>query len=142
MKCRHDVFGDIVHDRDFDFDLGDEMVFIFHAAVDLCMTSLTAKALHLTHHHPGHAFGKTKAARLGLPCLIYSIIIQVNDTTAAEIWVTTMAIAALPFAPSALLPLKPNQPTHSIAAPIMTYPGLCDGVLSLGNPLRLTTRRR
>ena len=81
----------------------------------------------------------TKPIRLGFPCLIHSIIIQVKEATAADICVTVIAIPAPPLAPSALPPLNPNQPTHSIDAPIITIPGLCGGFISRGNPLRLPT---
>ena len=55
---------------------------------------------------------------LGLPNLIHSITIQVNAPVAAEIWVTKSAMPAAPSAASAEPALKPNQPTHSIAAPV------------------------
>ena len=32
--------------------------------------------------------------------------------------------------------MKPNQPTHSIAAPAMVMPGLCGGITWLGKPRR------
>ncbi len=48
---------------------------------------------------------------------------------------------ALPLAASALPPLKPNQPTHSIAAPAMVIPGLCGVIGSWGKP-RLGPRTR
>ena len=45
---------------------------------------------------------------------------QLNEAVAAEMCVTVSAIAAPPSAASCEPPLKPNQPTHSIAAPIIT----------------------
>ena len=41
------------------------------------------------------------------------------------------ARAALPFASSAEPALKPNQPVHSNAAPIMVSVRLCGGIASL-----------
>ena len=38
-------------------------------------------------------------------------------------------MAAPPSADNCDPPLKPNQPTQSIAAPSITNPGLCGGVL-------------
>ena len=64
-----------------------------------------------------------------LPNLIRSHNAQVSDAVAAEIWVTVIAMPALPSAASCEPPLKPNQPTQSIAAPIITNPGLCGGVV-------------
>src|SRR5690606_2410610 len=54
----------------------------------------------------------------GLPNLRHSISIQANEPAAAERWVTNMAMAASPLAANALPALKPNQPTHSIPAPV------------------------
>jgi hypothetical protein len=66
---------------------------------------------------------------------------QVSAPTEADTCVTTIAIPALPLAASALPPLKPNQPTHSIAAPAMVIPGLCGVICSWGKP-RLGPRTR
>ena len=63
------------------------------------------------------------------PYFIFSQRAQVKEAVAAEIWVTVKAIAAPPSAASCEPPLKPNQPTHSIAAPIITIPGLWGGLL-------------
>ena len=60
----------------------------------------------------------------GLPFLLISINIQVIVATAADMWVTSIAIAALAFAPIADPALKPNHPIHSIAAPIIAKTGL------------------
>ena len=54
----------------------------------------------------------------GLPCLVHSIIIQDREPEAADIWVTSIAIPASPLAANAEPPLKPNQPTHSMPAPV------------------------
>ena len=45
-----------------------------------------------------------------------------------------MAIPAAPSAAKAEPPLKPNQPTHNIAAPTKTNAGLCGGLTSFGKP--------
>ena len=51
--------------------------------------------------------------------------------------VTNMAIPALSFAAAALPALKPNHPTQSMEAPIITIPGLCGGFRLLGKPCLL-----
>ena len=71
---------------------------------------------------------------VGLPILTHSIPIQVSAPTAALIWVTNMAIPAEPSAATALPALKPNQPTHSIAAPMTTIVLLCGGIGEEGKP--------
>ena len=48
------------------------------------------------------------------------MIIQVTIASEAAMSVLTKAIAANPLAPSALPPLKPNQPNHNKAAPSAT----------------------
>ena len=45
-----------------------------------------------------------------------------------------IAIAASPPAASADPPLNPNQPTQSIAAPVMVIVILCGGIGFFGNP--------
>src|SRR5688572_9708167 len=62
---------------------------------------------------------------LGLPWLNHSQIIQVNAAAAVAICVTAIAIPAVPFAATAEPALKPNQPTHSMPAPIMVKFRLC-----------------
>ena len=62
--------------------------------------------------------------------------IQVKAPAAAEMCVTVSAIAASPFAAKALPPLKPNQPTHSMAAPATVRVMLCGGCVWLGKPRR------
>jgi hypothetical protein len=47
-----------------------------------------------------------------------------------------MAMPAAPSAASAEPPLKPYQPTHSIAAPVITRPGAWGGCTSRGKPRR------
>ena len=65
---------------------------------------------------------------VALPDLIHSIAIHVNAPVAALIWVTSIAIPAEPSAATALPALKPNQPTQSIDAPIITIVLLCGGI--------------
>ena len=69
-----------------------------------------------------------KPSALGLPFLSHSIKIHVSAATLGEIWVTTTAIAACPFAAKALPPLKPNHPTQSIAVPTRFMVMLCGGM--------------
>ncbi|MCY1286502.1 hypothetical protein D9M69_369710 [compost metagenome] len=54
---------------------------------------------------------------LGLPWVIHSANIQPSAAAAVATWVTSMAMPALPLAAAAEPALKPNQPTHSSAAP-------------------------
>ncbi len=69
-----------------------------------------------------------KPSTLGLPFLNHSMAIQVSAATLGEIWVTTTAMAAWPLAARALPPLKPNQPTHSMAVPMRFMVILCGGI--------------
>ena len=55
---------------------------------------------------------------------------------AAAKCVTVIAMPAAPSAARAEPALKPNQPTHNMAAPIIVMPGLCGGCNSLGKPRR------
>jgi len=57
---------------------------------------------------------------VGLPSLNQSRIAHVKAAAAAAIWVTIKAFAAKPSAANPLPALNPNQPIHSIAAPITT----------------------
>ena len=75
----------------------------------------------------------------GRPNLRHSIIIQTSEATAAEICVTKRAIAAFWPAARAEPPLKPNQPTHNIQAPIIVKIGLCGGCTEEGKLRRLPT---
>ena len=61
---------------------------------------------------------------------------------AAPRCVTSIAIAAEPLAASALPPLKPNQPTHSMPAPITVSGMLCGGIATCGKPLPLAEHQR
>ena len=49
---------------------------------------------------------------------------------------------AAPLAASALPPLKPNQPTHSMPAPAIVMPGLCGGCRSLGKAVARADHQR
>ena len=62
----------------------------------------------------------TRPTREDFPYFIRSYNAQVNDADAAEMCVTVIAIAAPPSAANWDPPLKPNHPTHSIAAPSIT----------------------
>ncbi len=76
---------------------------------------------------------------LGLPYLIHSKNIQVSEARAALMCVTRMAMPASPLAASALPPLKPNQPTQSMPAPVTVMVRLCGGKGVVGKPWRLPT---
>src|ERR1700693_4381942 len=69
---------------------------------------------------------------LGLPLSAHSTTIQVSAAVAVAIWVTAIAMPALPPADTADPALKPNQPTHSSEAPIIVSTRLCGGIGSLG----------
>ncbi len=71
---------------------------------------------------------------VGFPVFTHSTAIQVRAPTAALMCVTKIAMAALESAATALPPLNPNQPTHSMAAPITTIGLLCGTKLDPGNP--------
>ena len=55
---------------------------------------------------------------VGLPRKIHSMAAQVSPPAAAARCVAAKALAARPSAARALPALKPNQPTHSMAAPM------------------------
>ena len=55
---------------------------------------------------------------LGLPWVIHSANIQASAAAAVATWVTSMAMPAVPLAAAAEPALKPNQPIHSMPAPI------------------------
>lgn len=69
---------------------------------------------------------------LGLPCVSHSANIQLNAAIAVAIWVTAIAMPALASAATALPALNPNQPTHSIEAPIIVKFRLCGGMAVVG----------
>src|SRR5215475_1448064 len=55
---------------------------------------------------------------VGFPVLIHSATIQPNAASEAAVCVTTNALVARPPALNAEPALNPNQPTHSMEAPI------------------------
>src|SRR5437762_1910807 len=55
---------------------------------------------------------------VGLPRVAHSVNIQPSAAAAAAVLVARNALAATPFASSALPALKPNQPNHRSAAPV------------------------
>src|SRR5246127_5782664 len=68
---------------------------------------------------------------LGLPLTTHSANIQANAAVAVAIWVTAIAMPALPLAAAAEPALNPNQPTHSSEAPITLSTRLCGGIGSV-----------
>ena len=64
----------------------------------------------------------------GFPCIRHSISDHMQAAVAALMCVTVMAMAAPPSAASALPPLKPNQPTQSIAVPVTVIVRLCGNI--------------
>src|SRR6516225_8190288 len=74
---------------------------------------------------------------LGLPLRVHSVNIQARAAVAVAIWVTAIAMPALPLAAVAEPALKPNQPTHSSEAPITLSTRLCGAIASVPNPRRL-----
>src|SRR3990167_3162788 len=67
---------------------------------------------------------------VGLPLKSQSIAIQARTAAAVAVFVTTNALVASPSAARALPALKPNQPTHSMAAPMTLKGRLCGGIAS------------
>src|SRR5262245_38960874 len=78
---------------------------------------------------------------LGFPRVNHSIAAQDSAPAAAAKCVTQKALAARPSDASSLPALKPNQPTHSMAAPSTVYVKLCGGIGSLPYPSRLPITR-
>src|SRR5262245_2731699 len=74
---------------------------------------------------------------VGLPVLIHSAIIQPSAANEAAVCVAMNALEARPFAPSADPALNPNQPTHSIAAPITANGRLGGAIDDFPKPTRL-----
>src|SRR5215475_13098836 len=68
---------------------------------------------------------------LGLFFAIHSANIQERAAVAVAIWVTAMAIPALPLAATADPALNPNQPTHKSDAPMTLSTRLCGGIGSV-----------
>src|SRR5205823_14899605 len=65
---------------------------------------------------------------LGLPLTIHSANIQAKAAVAVAIWVTAIAMPALPPAVVADPALNPNQPTHNSEAPATLSTKLCGGI--------------
>src|SRR3990167_7523848 len=78
---------------------------------------------------------------VGLPRWLHSVNIQPSAAAAAAVLVVVKAWAARPLAPSALPPLKPNQPNHRSPAPITVMGRLCGGMGWCPYPLRLPMTR-
>src|SRR3989344_903550 len=68
----------------------------------------------------------------GLPLAIHSTKVQASAATAVANNVLKKASAAVPVASRFEPTLKPNQPTHSIQAPIMVMVSECGGIGVLG----------
>src|SRR5204863_3314735 len=77
----------------------------------------------------------------GLPLNIHSANIHDSTAQAVARKVFMNARAAEPLASSAEPALKPNQPNHSMAAPIMVIVRLCGDMDSLPRPIRLPSRK-
>src|SRR5947209_10700656 len=74
---------------------------------------------------------------LGWPLCAHEIVSHVSAAIAAAVVVLTNALAARPFAASALPALKPNQPNHSSAQPSTTIGMSCG---STSSPRRCVMR--
>src|SRR5215468_1885495 len=74
---------------------------------------------------------------VGFPVLIHSAIIQPNAARDAAVCVAMNALEARPLAPKADPALNPNQPTHSIPAPMTANGRLCGAIGTFPNPTRL-----
>src|SRR5512143_19532 len=73
---------------------------------------------------------ETMPSTLGLPWASHSANIQASAAADVAIWVTAIAMPAAPLADTALPALKPNQPTHSIQAPMTVRVILLGGMLT------------
>src|SRR5512137_2015265 len=71
---------------------------------------------------------------VGFPRDSHSVSIQASAAAAVAMWVTTNALVARAPELKALPALKPNHPTHSMAAPVTVSGRLCGGMGSLPNP--------
>ena len=74
---------------------------------------------------------ETMPSTLGLERNIHSANIHARAAAAVAIWVTAMAMPALPLAATADPALKPNQPTHSMEAPMTLSTRLCGAMFSV-----------
>jgi hypothetical protein len=77
----------------------------------------------------------------GLPLTSHSTSSQEKAAAAVATQVFTKARAAAPLASRAEPALKPNQPTHSRAAPTMVRVRLCGAKDSRPKPIRLPTMK-
>src|SRR6185503_5633766 len=73
---------------------------------------------------------------VGLLFLSHSAIIQPIAAVDAAVCVAMKALDARPFAPRADPALNPNQPTHSMAAPMTANGRLCGAIGVLPWPTR------
>src|SRR5262245_54013103 len=81
----------------------------------------------------------TAPRAVGLPCFHASIAIQASAAAAAAVLVDAKAIAANPFAATALPALNPNQPNQRRPAPMKVKSTLLGFEILPGKPLRLPT---
>src|SRR5262245_3681590 len=78
----------------------------------------------------------TAPRAVGFPWRHASRPIQASAAAAAAVFVDANAIAASPFAASALPALKPNQPNHSRPAPMKVKSTLFGFATRDGKPIR------
>src|SRR4051812_41593138 len=76
---------------------------------------------------------------VGLPRKIHSPNDQATAAIAVQTYVFRNTRPAKLLASRPEPTLKPNQPAHSSAAPVMTYGMLCGGMATVPNPVRLPT---
>ncbi|MOA09988.1 hypothetical protein D3C78_1298560 [compost metagenome] len=69
---------------------------------------------------------------LGRPVLSSSVSIQPTIPAQAPSWVLSMVMPDTPLTPAAEPTLKPNQPTHSSAAPAIASGRLCGLISTCG----------
>src|SRR5829696_1335737 len=74
---------------------------------------------------------------LGWPLCAQATVTQARAPIAAAVFVVTNAVAARPFAASALPALNPNQPNQSKPAPSTVIVRSCGSIGSLPKPTRL-----
>src|ERR1044072_8860539 len=74
----------------------------------------------------------TMPSRLGFLATIHSANIQASAAAAVATWVLIIAAPASALAATAEPALKPNQPTHSNAAPTNDQVRLCGAMLTFG----------
>ncbi|MCY1446209.1 hypothetical protein D9M71_627610 [compost metagenome] len=69
---------------------------------------------------------------LGRPAFTNSVTIQPTMPAQAPSWVLSMVMPDTPLTPAAEPTLKPNQPTHSSAAPAIASGRLCGRISTCG----------